>query len=230
MIHCPTVLPPTVGCWRVGRVQEPYYEWRHPEKVDLRKSRAGNRFDSYLGNYGVLYFASSPEVCFAETLARFRPKPSLATIAQREWTPNGWMLPGSIPADWRQKRLLTRVQFVNPLPFLDIDSAETLAELQAAPDLADDWTRMKVDEIDLAAVVGTDRRVTRRISQWAFEAVNDAGELRFGGIRYLSRLGADYECWAVFEQPEFAEVGRYPILLSETAMQNVADRFGLTIH
>jgi hypothetical protein len=71
--------------------------------VDLADTRAGNRFDSFLGNYSVLYFGASLEVCFGETLNRYRRDPALAFIDD-EWEKLGFMPRGTVPADWRHRR------------------------------------------------------------------------------------------------------------------------------
>ena len=51
----------------------------------------------------------------------------------------------------------------------------------------------------------------------------------FAGIRYLSRLNTEWECWAVFHDVEIEERSRAPIERNSGALQAVAQEFGLTI-
>lgn len=53
-----TVRPPTSGIWRIGRGPDPL-QLRDPlGPEDLNRPRIGNRFDSPLGLYRVIYFIS----------------------------------------------------------------------------------------------------------------------------------------------------------------------------
>lgn len=56
---------------------------------ELNDPRAGNRFDSPLGAYRVLYLSSQLEGCFGETLSRFRPDPRLVELVRDEWGEQG---------------------------------------------------------------------------------------------------------------------------------------------
>ena len=127
--------PPPDGFWRVGRSGPDSAGFRRPVRVDDTNPLGGNRFDSFTGAYGTLYFGTTLEVCFAETLARFRPKPELLAVVDEEWEANGWMRPGNIAADWRLGRMIQRTVIDLALPFVDIDHPDTLAVLNAIPDL-----------------------------------------------------------------------------------------------
>ena len=60
------------------------FETRPPLSPDeLDDPSVGNRFDSPLGNYSVLYFGTSLEVCFGETLAAFGLTPPSATLSRK---------------------------------------------------------------------------------------------------------------------------------------------------
>jgi hypothetical protein len=187
---------PREGVWRVGRAPDPF-AWSQPEPVDTSDPGRGNRFDSFHGDYGVCYFGTSPEACFAETLARFRPVRRLADLVRAEWSGMGLMEPGNVPADWRDSRILARASTPDALPFIDVSAPESVEAFRFSPRIAAWLEASGVVELDLSTVVGADRRVTRLISQWAFDAKRD-DEFLYSGIRYVSRLGAEYECWAVF--------------------------------
>jgi hypothetical protein len=178
-----------------------------------------------------LYGGTQPDVCFAECLARFRPEPDIADVVRDEWAANGWMIVGSVPADWRASRVLARVDIEHPLPFVDITSSETIQALQSNPRITN-WLRsfLSTDPVDLAALLGHDRRVTRLLSQWAYEATDDDYFPLYGGVRYLSRLGADFECWAIFQGSQLVELERHSISSRHLVLCDVAHRYNLTVH
>ncbi len=125
------VEPPKSGLWRVGRSPDPL-RFSDPLDPELLESRAtGNRFDSPTGVYRVCYFATTLDGCFGETLSRFRPDPSLSSIADEE----GFMALGEVPADWRHRRLAVRDvptpnDAVPAIRLLDVELAETRAVLR----------------------------------------------------------------------------------------------------
>lgn len=197
-------------------------EFSEISSEDVAEDRAGNRFDVPGG--GILYCASAEEGCFAETLSRFRPSAAVRS-ALAEVDPE-FMIVGGVPADWRHRRLVVHVAAVNALPFLDVENCATHEYLTTA--LAGQIAAMQVQQIDVAAVRGTSRRLTRAISTWAYNATDDDGDPLYSGIRYVSRLG-DYECWAVFEGTMLEEVGRDLITPETTALKTVADKWGLRV-
>lgn len=67
------------------------------------------------------------------------------------------------------------------------------------------------------------------IGKWAFEQRDGNGAPFFAGIRYLSRLDTNWECWAVFHDVEIREVSRQPIERGDAALEKVAEGYGLTV-
>lgn len=112
----------------------------------------------------------------------------------------------------------------NSLPFLDVEHPDTHAYLNTV--LAEVLDPLGVDNLDTALVRGGDRRITRAISSWAYAALDDEGDLQFGGIRYMSRLD-NLECWAVFEGAPVREVSRDTIPINDPDLEYVAKRYGL---
>ncbi len=53
--------------------------------------------------------------------------------------------------------------------------------------------------------------------------------MKFAGIRYLSRLSSDWECWALFENVALDEHERRPIPRDDEALLRIADLYGLTV-
>jgi hypothetical protein len=222
------VEPPSSGLWRVGRSPAPL-RFSDPLEPGLLENRsAGNRFDSPTGDYRVCYFATTLEGCFGETLSRFRPDPLLSAIAHEE----GFMALGEVPADWRHRRLAVRAtpepsRAIPAISFLDIEAAQTRAVLRN--ELGELLAYYGLSDLDVATVRGGDRRITRWIGRWAHEQRDAEGRLKFAGIRYLSRLSSEWECWALFEDVALEEQERRPIARDDQALTNIADLYGLTV-
>ena len=184
--------------------------------------RSGNRFDVPGG--GVLYLASTPSGCYAETLARYRPSARIIEAVRGE--DPSFLVAGAVPADWRHRRLLVDVDLHEPLPFLDIEAAATHTFLTGQ--LAADLTALGVNELDVAAVRGPNRLVTRLVAGWAYAASDEQGNALYAGIRYVSRLG-NHECWAVFDGTGVTQRRGRTIDLDDPDLLRVADEFGLRI-
>lgn len=220
--------PPNDGLWRVGRSPDPlhYSDPIDPSLLDSRS--AGNRFDSPTGDYRVCYLSSTLEGCFGETLARFRPNPRLRAVSEEE----GFMSTGEVPADWRHRRLAVRATVhadeASPaLQFLDVEAAATRAVLRDK--LGDLLAYYGYTDLDVPTIRGGDRRITRWIGRWAHLQRDAQGRPLYSGIRYLSRLSSEWECWAIFENAALQEQERHPILLHDEALSRVVRLYGLTV-
>jgi len=220
------VVPPREGFWRIGRGADPLID-RRPDPETLTSSQSGNRFDSRGGDFGVLYFGADLEACFGETLARFRPQLGLLALIQEEWEKLGFMPVGSVPAEWRQRRTAVRVRVMSDARFLDLEDPQTIQFLRK--ELALGISALGYQDLDVGLIRGPDRRVTRLIADWAFNAAGQ-GESLYGGIRYLSRINSDWVCWAVFHDVELEVVDKQPITVSMPALEKVAKLFELTVH
>lgn len=196
----------------------------HPDDADLVVG--GNRFDSL--EFGTLYFATDLEGCFAETPSRFRPSARMLAALEddADWRERGFMAPGSVPADWRYRRVALRARVGPRSRFLDVETPETQTVL--TEELARELDELGVERLDVAVVRGQDRRVTRLLADRAYGAIDSAGRPAFAGIRYVSRLG-DHECWAIFDRSRLEVVERRTITSSMAPLQSVASRFGLRV-
>jgi hypothetical protein len=222
------VPPPKGGLWRVGRSPDPL-RFSDPLDPSLLENRAtGNRFDSPTGDYRVCYFATTLEACFGETLSRFRPDPGLSAIADEE----GFMALGEVPADWRHRRLavhaaLSPSDTIPAIRFLDVEAAQTRSLLRTA--LGELLAFHGYSDLDVPTVRGADRRITRWIGRWAYEQRDADDRLKFAGIRYLSRLSSEWECWALFEDVALDEQERRPITRDDSALTRIAELYDLTV-
>lgn len=226
---------PVDGVWRVGRSPDPLAPSSPLEADDLNSPKTGNRFDSQLGTFRVLYFATDLRGCFGEVLARFRPDVELLAVIGDEWADLGFMEVGDVPASWRQRRTAVRVgfppdpdRFTEGVRFLDVESGETREALRVS--LAPILAYYGYDDLDSAVVHGQDRRITRWISQWAYDAHDESGRPSYAGIHYKSRLDPEWECWAVFDDVSIEEYARQPILASDEALQEIAKRYSIRVY
>jgi hypothetical protein len=196
---------------------------------ELNSPLAGNRFDSPSGNYRVVYFATSLRACFGETLARFRPDTSLAALVRADWEQQGFLPPGELPADWRHRRLAVRVTALEDAVFLDVESQSTRTALWGMPNLRAVIATYGAVELDVPTIRGGDRRITRLISHWAWTRLDEDGAPMYAGIRYLSRLDTQWECWAFFERTATEELERRSITRTMADLQEVADLWDLRV-
>jgi hypothetical protein len=220
---------PADGVWRVGRGPDPL-ALRDPMRKEDLTPKTGNRFDSPLGEYSVWYFATELEACYGETLARFRPDLERLSHIDDE----GFLPIGEVPADWRTRRLAVRGKvehngYPGPAQFLDVDHIDTRERLRV--ELADVLTGLGYSDLDISTVRGSDRRLTRWISDWAYWYSDEGGDFPFAGIRYCSRLDNAWECWAVFADSDievFTEPPR-PIHRNDPDLLKVANKYGLRV-
>lgn len=221
------VLPPANGFWRVGRAPDPLVVGPALTSGELDDANVGNRFDSARGDFRVVYFGTNLTTCYGETLARFRPDPVIVKVLEED-DEDHFMRPGEIPADWRIRRVAVRARpvasptFPDEPRFLDVEALETREALRK--ELGSILAYYGYDDLDVSVVRGSDRRITRWISSFAHEV-----DPAIAGIRYLSRLSSDWECWAVFDNVDLEQLETQPILRTDAELTNVAKTYGLTI-
>lgn len=192
---------PEAGAFRIARRDSPLALSRI-SVADAEMPLSGNRYDVSGG--GVLYCATDLEGCYAETLARYRPSPRI--IAALGLHTDGYMSVGSVPADWRLRRVTTRVICQEPLPFLDVDQP-----------------------LDVSLMRGRNRLVPRLVSRWAYVQQNEDWTPRYSGIRYESKLGG-WECWAIFDGTRLGQAEERAVSLEDPELVSVSAMYKLTIH
>lgn len=222
-----TKLAPDEGLWRVARGPEPF-ALRDPapplRPVDREDRGIGNRFDSAMGDFYVWYCATTLEGCYGETLAPFRPDAKVRqAVGDHD---EGLMALGDVPADWRKRRVAVQATFAE-LPFVDVEAVETRERL--TDELSWVLDLVGYDHIDVSAIRSRDRRLTRWISQWVWQARQQHDTPDYAGLRFCSRLNTDWECWAVFSDVHPNETDRRPILVQDSALQRVASLHKLNV-
>lgn len=225
----PRVVDAPAGIWRIARGSNPL-EARIPDPGTLNSSTAGNRFDSPNGEYGVLYFGANLDASFGEVLARKRPDIGLANLVRDEWRDMHFMEPGNVPAEWRSRRSAVQVHIEFDFPvdrFLDVEHKDTILFLR--DELALGIAALGYKDLTIGHMRGDDRRVTRLISDWAWRQTDD-GVPVFAGIRYLSKICDDWECFAVFGDVPLEVIQTRPLTLDMPELKRIAEDFDLTMH
>lgn len=98
--------------FRIARADNPFY-WSEISAEDSPRKHAGNRFD--VPGHGVLYFASTLEGAYAETLARFRPSPAIRKhVAEQD---PGFMMVAGSTAGLAREAHYRRSSLERPLAF-----------------------------------------------------------------------------------------------------------------
>jgi hypothetical protein len=181
--------------FRVGYAPDPW-AWVPWEYAD----RSTGRWDDPQNTYRVVYAASSPEACFVEVLAQFRPDPTLAdgldsieSDARDDLYPSAG--PGIVPSTWLDHRLLGSATLDGP--FCDVTDKNTIAALR--PTFLARAMHYGLPDFDAATIrLHEPRRLTQEISRHLYEFEEE----RFVGIAYESRFGAGLSLWAIFERSD----------------------------
>jgi hypothetical protein len=208
-----TTATPRSMLHRLGRLPDPL-------ALPPHEFIGGGRFDDPMRKFRVLYVGQRRS-CFLETLARFRP--SVAMLARlRDVSGGGEPSPvGVVPADWYQRRGVSRLRLEPGQRWLDLRAAETREALRGA--LAPTLAELGVDDLDVSGVLGPRRHVTQAIARWAVEA-------DYAGIAYRSRFDETLTLWAVFEGAAFTPVGApEPVRPDDPDLLAAAELFGLSV-
>lgn len=238
------VPPPPGGVYRISRAPSDPFDLPEWDRAG-DDGAFGNRFDdpgAVLGiprqaRYRVVYCATQREAAFGEITARFRLNPRLIQGLTRitdddepiEDTLHGIVDPahrdhGLLGHDWLQRRRWGHTIIDSDTLFVDIAHADSLAHLNVV--LAPLLDSLNIREFDMSSATGPSRRLTQIASRYLYSQ-------GFAGIRYTSRLGRNWECWALFEGRYRHDMG-FPspsstISPDDADLAAVAKRFGLSI-
>lgn len=135
-------------------------------------------------------------------------------MTQDDWTRNGNMVPGWLPANWRDGRLMYSLLINGPLRWVDLTATESIAALNRhlGQQLEDAYG---IPDITLATLAGDDREPTTHIAAWLREQVLDDGNYA-AGVRAHSKYGGGV-CWAYWMRRRDDNLGADPVdVLDET--------------
>lgn len=187
--------------------------------------RSGNRFD--VPGAGVLYAAGSAQGAFAETASHLRVSASLLERMARAGAAAEELDAPTLDRSWRARRVLRTLQTRGALPFVDIESPEshTYLTVHARSVLLG----LGIPSLDVPTIRGPSRTLTRGLATWIYQATDDSGSPLYGGIRYLSKLSNDYECWAIFDGTSVEELAEQRITLDNPDLVAAAARHGIPL-
>lgn len=174
--------------YRLARKPDPWtpLDWAWAE-VD---GTFGNRYDDPESRYRVLYASSQKLGCFLETLARFRPDPTLLSELNQIEGENDFYPLGRVPMQWFGDRMLGTAGFWGD--YADVCGSDWIGRLRSelGPRL---FAEFGVKELDQSVLYASS---PRKITQLVSRTIYNAG---LHGIRYPSKHGHDIENWALFE-------------------------------
>ena len=187
-------ITPEQPVFRIGRQPDP---WGWPDwRLAGPRGTFGNRWDDPQGQYRVLYACSTRLGAFLETLARFRAAPELVRDLAGIRGEADAILPGVVPATWCRNRMVSRAVLAGE--FADVGRHGSLAYLHSV--MGQELVAAGVAELDAAAIrQRVQPGLTKAISRRVYELSTPAGQAKFAGIAYESRLGDDMTNWAIFE-------------------------------
>ncbi len=235
------VLPPLSPVFRVarGNGEPPADPFVPPpwERADA-DGTFGNRFDDPSkadgvpegGRFRVIYAATQRDGALAETIAHFRPDlEALAALgAIRGVMGEPQPLVGVVPARWRQVRGVGQLLLDPALRFVDVAHPDTLAEMRTC--FASLAAAHGHRDVDLSTITSGDRRLTQRVARHVYERTDEADRPTFAGLRYVSRHGATWECWALFADRLVGDrMPVQPVQTDDAGLIAAARHLGLTI-
>ena len=189
------VVSPEGPLYRIARVPD---AWAWPDWANVGTDGTfGNRWDDPQGLYRVVYASSSRLGAFVEVLARFRPDPHIIeAMKQIDDGATPAQPPGELDAAWLDRRCIGEARLDGP--FVDVGHSESLASLRSA--LTARIVHHGLDDLDAASVrLSAPRRFTQEISRYVYDRSTSRGRRAFAGIAYRSRLGDEFQNWAIFE-------------------------------
>ncbi|MET3920049.1 hypothetical protein [Arthrobacter sp. UYEF20] len=193
--------------------KESYGPLSPPERGLLSEDRSGwYRFDT---PGRTVYAAEDNETAFCEALSWARmttqhadylkktaaffgaPVEKIRKEVEDEWHANGHLIPGWIPANWRDGRRVYTMRFASGA-WVDIAHSESIAALNDA--LNSLLYEADIPEsLTLAEVTSGRREVTTLLASWIRDQILDDGSYPMG-IRFPSKYGAVGQghgyCWA----------------------------------
>ncbi|MCW2132378.1 hypothetical protein [Arthrobacter sp. VKM Ac-2550] len=192
-----------------------------------------------------VYLAGDKRTAYAETLSptrvgsQFRSAVAFAAqqfgisgdearrLIEEDWTRNGNMVPGWLPASWRDGRLMYRLRMNSTASWVDLTTAETVAALNRF--LGQTFEeQLEINGITLATLSGENRDATTLIAQWIREQVLDDGSYP-AGVKFHSKFGGGV-CWAYWMRRTDDGLGPEPFkIITEDEIQQHDNDLGYVL-
>lgn len=187
------------------------------------------RWDSPDDSYRVLYASTARLAPFMETLASLQPEPALEAqlLLIDVGVDESWR-PGRVPADWLDRRSLG-CAFVRGGKFAHLGHSKSLAFLKRAfRTVLSVFDAGRLDAGDLRDSSESDRRLTQRLSQLVHACRDGNDQPEFNGIYYESRLGDEFDNWAVFEPFVVQDRRSEAVPVDDSDFREAVRRLGLS--
>ncbi|MGM0928879.1 MAG: hypothetical protein ACQEXN_04110 [Actinomycetota bacterium] len=138
-------------------------------------------------------------------------------LIEEDWARNGNMMPGWLPASWRDGRLVYRLQMNHTASWVDLTAAESVAALNRFLGEAFE-DQLGIAGITLGTLTGENREATTLIAQWIREQVLDDGRYP-AGVKFHSKFGGG-SCWAYWMRRTDDGLGPEPVdIIAEDEIQ-----------
>ncbi|HKP54958.1 MAG TPA: RES domain-containing protein [Chloroflexia bacterium] len=152
--------------------------------------------------YRVLYFATERAGAFGEILQRHIPNPqALQDIFRNRPPSDPLLLGGQVKQAELTRRQIGATRLDPTLRFADVIAPESRMELYYTPSITPLVEQLDLNFLDVSAITGDTkehRQLTQAIALHIYNLTDDQSQPLFDGIRYLSHVNMDWECWAVF--------------------------------
>jgi len=152
--------------------------------------------------FRVLYFATRRAGAFGEILQRHIPNPqSVQEIFNNNPPPNPLLLGGQVTQAELIRRQVGTTILDSTLRFADVMAAESRMDLYYSSVIPPLVAQLALSFLDVSAITGDTkqhRQLTQAIALHIYSLADAQGRPMFDGIRYISHVSADWECWAVF--------------------------------
>ncbi|HUZ02725.1 MAG TPA: RES domain-containing protein [Thermomicrobiaceae bacterium] len=169
----------------------------------LLNAPAGSRDEGAC--FRTVYCSSSRVAAFGETIAAFRQDFTLLARLHEVPDHGAFLEPvddvlayaGVVTDDWRTTHVVDEADLDTDLRLVDLAAPATIAHLRAvfAMVALSEWDLREFDSSDL---MGRDRRITQTVARYVYFDADEQGQPRYDGLRYPSRLGANWDCFAMF--------------------------------
>jgi hypothetical protein len=225
-----TVPGPPELIFHVGRRPDPFY-WYTPLKLDPAQP-AGSRFDDPHGEYATLYCAGTAYGALLEKLCPMRPIPEVAaqyaSALDDEVDPEFDLPPTGrrFPASFVDENVMGTATLHHELQFVDVEDPRNHRMLETLGGAAL-LRHLEVGRIDRGTFATNRRVTTRRVARELYELVDE----RIAGLRYLSAIDGDVECWAIWDRVRhrLCDTDLEPFDLTSPALIDAANLLGFDL-
>ena len=213
----------------------------HPDPLALPSALRGgevarNRFDDPSGQFLVRYLATTLRGALLEVLAGFRTSPALerrlaevtGVEGPDELEPAG-VVPAGLLARLQVARIgtsLATTWFVNVAATASqtvLGAHPVVDSALAASGLGTPGRPVQLDAGTIALAGPLGRRITQVVARVVYT------ETDAGGLRYVSRVDLDEECWAVFDTVEVWTNAAEPLAPEDPALASACAALGLRL-